>query len=231
MNASTIESANTQANSQQNSQLSSTERLYQFLNPIVESLGYELIHLEFTTQRHRILRIFIDHLQTENEAIGIDDCAKVSKGLDEPLEQYAETGKDALLSGGYELEVSSPGVDRPLRKLTDYEKFKEREVRINLFRPLTSDELENEEYFQKNPKQKNYLGILKGVASTSLEGDSKRVDGKKVSLAVSASMGSTQKKPKSKKALASEKFYEVKIPLSLISKANLEPNFEDLDIE
>ena len=195
------------------SSLSLQDRLLEALAPLVESEGYELVHLEVQTHRAKTIRIFIDHLQGD-DAIGVEDCAKVSRALDSPLDQLTET--ETLLAGGYELEVSSPGVDRPLRKPADFERFKEREVRLHVFRPLTAEELQNEDYARRNPKQKNFLGVLQGMKDDS------------VLLSIPASMGSTRKGAKKGKAArkTEEKHDLVTIPHSLISKANIEPDFD-----
>lgn len=194
------------------------EKLIQLITPCVHPLGYEVIYIELQTHRQKTLRIFIDHLQP-GAGIGIEDCVKVSRALDEFLEQSSEI--QALLPGAYELEVSSPGVDRPLRSASDYERFAGREVRIHTYRPLSAEELENKDYQAKNPKQKNFLGTLVGLR----EG--------KVVLSFSSKTQGTQKSGKksgaSKKAALETNSVEgvqILIPLPLISKANLEPNFD-----
>ena len=130
------------------------------LAPILESLGYELVHLEMQMHHGKVLRIYIDRADPKAVeslgAIGVEDCANVSRALDEPLEAMPEV--DKAFGGTYELEVSSPGVDRPLRKVRDFEKFAGRDARIHTFRPLTADELGNSDYQKRNPKQKNFLG-------------------------------------------------------------------------
>lgn len=202
------------------------DRLIASISPWVEPLGYEIVHLEVQTHRGAVLRIFIDRLlesstaESANEGIGVEDCAKVARALDEPLDQLPEL--EAIFHGSYELEVSSPGVDRPLRKETDYERFSGREVRIHVYRPLTAEEIENSGYLTKNPKQKHFLGTLKGLKNG------------KVLLALGRDNGALdkKKKPKGKKASASSttnSAEEVMIPLPLISKANLEPDFSVLD--
>jgi ribosome maturation factor RimP len=201
---------------------SPNDRLIELIGPLVSPLGYEIVHVEVQTHRSRILRIFIDHLVPEGAtppaAIGVEDCARVARALDEPLDQMPEV--DAYFKGSYELEVSSPGVDRPLRQSKDYERFQGREARIHVFRPLTAEELENSEYQKKNPKQKNFLGVLKGV----------RNDKVRINLAEAAPPAG-KKKSKGKTALAANtnSEEEVMIPLPLISKANLEPKFEMFD--
>lgn len=171
--------------------------------------------------RDKTLRIYIDVLGAREEGIGVEDCAIVSRALDEPLENLKEV--DGFFGGAYELEVSSPGVDRPLRKARDFDKFSGRDVRIHTLRALTADEIGNTDYQTRNPKQKNFIGILGGM------------DGLKnsVKMTILASMGAASKTAsakmlsKSKKTSKKpEKKDEILIPMSLISKANIEPDFD-----
>lgn len=173
------------------------DKLISIVNPLIEPLGYEVVHLEIQSHRQKQLRVFIDFTDpTVRGGIGIEDCVKVTRALDEPLDQHPELEK--VFHGSYELEVSSPGIDRPLRREKDFERFKGQRVKIHVFRPLTVEEIGNTEYQSKNPKQKNFLGTLSGVTNG------------KVGMKVEGG---------SKEA-------EIAIPLSLISKANLEPEFD-----
>ena len=199
------------------------DRLLIRINELIAPMGYEIVYLEVQNHRQKILRLFIDRLgSVENSqdgkgGIGIEDCVKVTKALDEPLDQVAEI--DEAFSGPYELEVSSPGVDRPLRQAKDFARFSGREVRIHVFRPLTQDEIGNGEYQARNPKQKNFLGTLKGL------------DRDRVLLTLSPGDGTEKSsKKKTKKPDLKNRVDEIKIPLPLISKANLEPRF-DFDSE
>lgn len=174
------------------------DQLIQLLSGWTEPLGYRILHAEIQTHRQKVLRIFIDHL-SPGQGIGIEDCVKVSRALDEPLETNAEVAE--LLPGNYELEVSSPGINRPLRTPEDFKAYAESRVRIHTFRPLSRTELNNAEYFDRHPKQKNFLGILKGVR----EGQ--------VLLSV---LSTGEENP------------VLTLPFPLISKANLEP---EIDLE
>ena len=167
-------------------------RLTELLTP----LGYELVHVEVQTHRQMILRLFID----KEGGIGIEDCAVVSKALDEPLEQLPELA-EIFKGAGYELEVSSPGVDRPLRREQDYIRFAGRKIRLNTFRPLGAEELENGPYATQNPRQKNFLGELLGFESGKVR--------------MRSSIGEA----------------EIRIPLALVAKANLDPDFDFMDQE
>ncbi|HAR41263.1 MAG TPA: hypothetical protein DCS07_01305 [Bdellovibrionales bacterium] len=203
---------------------STRDKLIEVITPLVAPLGYDIVYLEAQTGRQNILRIFIDHKEeTAGSAIGIEDCVKVARTLDEPLDLIPEINH--VFNGAYELEVSSPGIDRPLRIARDYNRFAGREARIHLFRPLTAEESGNPEYQAKNPKQKNFLGTLMGMQND------------KVRLALSAGQnaaktGSHGKKGKAAKAVSNtNRLDEVTIPLPLISKANLEPQLGDFEIQ
>jgi ribosome maturation factor RimP len=206
----------------QDTQDRQSDRLINLINPMIASLGYEVVHVEVLTHRQKTLRVFIDFLEG-GPGIGIEDCVKVARTLDEPLDQMSEV--EALFNGAYELEVSSPGVERPLRRARDFERFKERQVRVHTFRPLTGEEIGNEAYLEKNPRQKNFLGVLKGL------------NGERIVLALpesgSAKGKASKKSKKSETGLNRERNAEkeILIPLSLISKANLEPVFDFSDAE
>ena len=201
----------------------SADHLIQVISSPIQSLGYQVIHLELQTHLQKTLRVFIDHLDpAAAKGIGIEDCVKVSKILDEFLDQNEYM--NGLLPTTYELEVSSPGANRPLRTLRDFNSFAGKEVKLSLFRPLTAEESENPSYLEKNIRQKNFLGTLLGTRDD------------KVLLSLSAN----EKKDSKKKSAAQEKATlvtnsvkgsTVSIPLHLISKANLEPefNFEGSD--
>ena len=98
------------------------------MTPLVAPLGYEIVTIELLTHKQKTLRIFIDFAETpkadakgEIPLIGIEDCVKVARALDEPLDLIPEV--ETAFQSTYELEVSSPGVDRPLRQAKDFERF------------------------------------------------------------------------------------------------------------
>lgn len=193
---------------------SEQEHLIQAISTCIQPLGYQVVHLELQSHRQKVLRVYIDHLDSDsNKTIGIEDCVKVSRCLDEFLDQSPEA--QSLLPGAYELEVSSPGLDRPLRTPSDFQKFAGREIRVHTFRPLTESESGNPEYQKVNPKQKNYLGTLLGL------------EGNLVCIALKDSK-STKKSDRKKEFPKLEELHGVRvtIPLPLISKANLEPKFD-----
>jgi ribosome maturation factor RimP len=97
------------------------QELTAMLEPAVAALGFELLGLEFVQAgRHSTLRVYIEH---EN-GITVDNCADVSRQVSAILDV------EDPITNEYDLEVSSPGVDRPLFKPAHYEKAQGEEVRI-----------------------------------------------------------------------------------------------------
>lgn len=86
----------------------------------VEELGYEVVELRWGgSGRRPMLKLRIDRPDTvPGEGVTVDECAKVSRALESWLDEYEG------LSERYVLEVSSPGVDRPLSRPRDFERFK-----------------------------------------------------------------------------------------------------------
>lgn len=96
------------------------------LNPVIEGEGYELVEVAYKKEgKDWFLRLFIDH---EN-GIGLDDCQKISRAVDGVLDEAD------LVPHSYLLEVSSPGLERPLKKITDYQRFSGQKAEIKLFQP------------------------------------------------------------------------------------------------
>ena len=90
------------------------------IEPTLEHMGYELYAVEQSGQSGRTLRVSIDRA----EPITIDDCERVSRIVG-PLLDNAN-----LITGPYNLEVSSPGAERPLRRKEDYERFNGKRVNV-----------------------------------------------------------------------------------------------------
>ena len=105
-------------------------------------LGYELVDLEMSN-RGKLLRLFID----KPEGITIDDCTLVSNHLSNLLAVEHDIDYDRL-------EVSSPGLDRVLKKRADFERFAGERAQVKLRVPVEA--------------RKNFLGILRGLDSDYL---------------------------------------------------------------
>ena len=120
--------------------------LADLLEPVIEGLGYEVVRIMTIGQANPTLQIMID--KTDDTEISVDDCAKVSRALSEVLDE-----KDPI-TDKYNLEVSSPGIDRPLTKPIHFQKFAGNEVRIE------TDELID--------GRKRFKGELKGIEGSDV---------------------------------------------------------------
>lgn len=95
--------------------------------PVVKDAGMELVEVNFVKEGSRwYLRIFID----KPGGVGIEDCSYISEKLDRLIDQ-----KDPV-PYSYILEVSSPGIERPLKKISDYTRFTGKAIIITTFSPL-----------------------------------------------------------------------------------------------
>jgi len=128
--------------------------------PIVEELGYELVYVEYLKEgQDWFLRFFID----KPEGIDINDCEKVSRHIEPILDEkeYVKTQ--------YVLEVSSLGLERPLRKNEDYLNNIGQRIEISLYKPIN--------------KKKKYIGILVSYGDTLiLNVDDKEIEFDKANI-------------------------------------------------
>ncbi len=96
-------------------------RMAEIITPVIEDLGYELVRVRLMTGKNTILQIMADKPEG---GIEVDDCAKISTAVGATLDV-----EDPIVEE-YALEVSSPGIDRPLTRLKDFENFEGYEVKI-----------------------------------------------------------------------------------------------------
>lgn len=121
-------------------------KLTQLLKPVVVSLGYIFWSCEYLSQgKHSVLRVYID----KEDGIIMDDCAIVSNQLSQLLDV-----EDPIQSN-YSLEVSSPGLDRPLTELWHYEQYIGSEISIKLYKAVE--------------KKKIFKGIIEKVEENNLQ--------------------------------------------------------------
>lgn len=126
-------------------------KLQGLLEQTVDGLGYELVDVELSN-RGRMLRIFIDKPAGGPQDAGaggitVDDCAKVSNQLARVLE-VEDVDYDRL-------EVSSPGLDRPLKKEADFVRFAGEQARLTLRVPVDG--------------RRNFTGVMRAVAQGKLQ--------------------------------------------------------------
>ncbi len=133
-----------------------------------EKLDYELVDVEFLKEgKHRFLRVYID----KDGGVSLDDCQTISRALNEKL--------DALdpIEEEYILEVSSPGIERPLKKDEDFKKFVDKLAQIKLYFPLNGVKMiegvlkgfENGEVLIEDERTETVIAIPKDkIASAKL---------------------------------------------------------------
>lgn len=110
--------------------------------PLLASLGLELVDCEYKREgRAMVLRLFVDR----EGGVTLDDCATVSRELSEILDV------EDFITAEYSLEVSSPGLNRPLKKAADYKRYQGRTIKIKTFELFPDD--------AGNPR-KTFLGEL-----------------------------------------------------------------------
>ena len=103
--------------------------LWTLFEPVVTGLGYELIEIEhYPNPKHGVLRLYID--KTDGSGIQVQDCSAVSRQLSALIDV------EEPIRGRFNLEVSSPGMDRPLKRLKDYNRFIGETVKIKTSMPL-----------------------------------------------------------------------------------------------
>ena len=121
------------------------ERVRSVSQSILESLQLELVDIEYKRSgRDAILRLFID----KEGGVTLDDCSVFSSELSAVLDV------EDFIPCEYNLEVSSPGLDRPLKSAADYERFKGRLVKVRTYEPFQDD---------AGNKRKTFLGYLEGL--------------------------------------------------------------------
>ena len=117
----------------------------QFAEPLCEAEGMELVHVEFLRESGgRTLRMFID----KPGGVSLDDCARISRQVGD----YLDVGMEDI--GPYNLEVSSPGPERPLGRISDYDRFKGSRAKISILEAIDG--------------RKNFTGILDGVSGDNI---------------------------------------------------------------
>ncbi len=116
------------------------ERIQALIEPSVTALGYELVGIEyFPGGKGALLRVYID----SPDGITVEDCERVSHQVSGVLEV------EDPIRHGYTLEVSSPGVDRPLFSPAHFQRFAGKTIRVKLAVPVNG--------------RRNVIGILKGL--------------------------------------------------------------------
>jgi len=136
------------------------ENVRKLVAPVVESLGYELVGVEFLPQGgHGLLRVYID----SEAGVTLDDCQRASHQLSGVLDV------EDVIKGRYHLEISSPGLDRPLFEAKHFQRFAGSQVNVRLVAPING--------------RRKLRGVLQGMKGDDVVLD---VDGEVISVPLSA---------------------------------------------
>ena len=120
------------------------DKVFSVIEPSINELGYELLGIEYISSgKHSILRLYIDSV----DGIGVDDCEAVSRQVGAIMDV------EDPISSQYSLEVSSPGIERPLFKVAHYQRFLGHDVRLRTYRPIEG--------------RRNFTGAIGSVSENS----------------------------------------------------------------
>ena len=121
-------------------------RIEELLTPSLEALGYEVVRVQFNGEQRQTLQIMIERV--DGKGVTVDDCADVSRSISALLDV------EDPISKNYTLEVSSPGIDRPLTRMKDFARYAGFEVRIELKKSIDG--------------RKKFKGPLLGLDGTNI---------------------------------------------------------------
>ncbi|MGN6155948.1 MAG: ribosome maturation protein RimP [Sphingomicrobium sp.] len=126
--------------------------LTRLIEPELKSLGYDLVRVAFVGGKSDpTLQVMAERPDTRQLDLG--DCETISRRLSDLLDRLESEGRDPI-DGSYRLEVSSPGIDRPLTRLKDYDDWAGHEARITLVEPMGG--------------RKQFSGTLKGTGESGV---------------------------------------------------------------
>jgi ribosome maturation factor RimP len=115
------------------------------LAPLVQMMGYEFVGCELQRQgRHAVLRIYIDG----EKGVTLADCSRVSQQVSAMLDV------EDVIQGQYSLEISSPGLERPLFEIAHYQKKIGNRIKVRVFTPVEN--------------QRNFVGVLLRVEGNNI---------------------------------------------------------------
>lgn len=130
-------------------------RLLELLDPVAEAVGYEIVRLRLMGGAEtRRLQVMAE--RPSDGDMNVEDCARLSRAISEVVDAADP------ISGEYTLEVSSPGIDRPLTRLKDFEAYEGHEVKLELDRLAEG--------------RKRFRGVLAGVDKDPAVGDQVGID-------------------------------------------------------
>jgi len=105
-----------------------TNEIARLIEPSLDAMGYRVVRVQLTSLRRPTLQVMAE--RRDEAAMTVDDCAAISRSISAILDV------EDPIAGAYTLEVSSPGIDRPLVKPEDYDRFAGFEARVELSAPI-----------------------------------------------------------------------------------------------
>ncbi|HJW41580.1 MAG TPA: ribosome maturation factor RimP [Rhizomicrobium sp.] len=132
--------------------LSQIAHLEPIIEPAVEAAGYRLVRLRLMGGHTKTLQIMAER---PDGTMNVEDCAQLSRALLDFIE------RENPLEADFELEVSSPGIDRPLTRLMDFARWSGHEAKLELHAPIASAGESQSD--QSNKGRKRFRGLLLGI--------------------------------------------------------------------
>jgi ribosome maturation factor RimP len=118
------------------------EKLEHIVRPSIEAMGYDLVRLMVAGGQRKLLQVMAEPL--DGRLMSLADCQRISSTLSAILDV------EDPIAGAYSLEVSSPGIDRPLTRAKDYARFAGHEAKLETHEPVEG--------------RRRFKGIIKGLA-------------------------------------------------------------------
>ena len=123
------------------------ERIANLITPAIEAMGFELVRVQLSGSQRPTLQVMAE--PRSGRAMSVDDCAEISRAISAVLDV------EDPIAGAYSLEVSSPGIDRPLTRPKDYERFLGHEAKVETNAPIDG--------------RKRFKGPIKSVDAGAVE--------------------------------------------------------------
>ena len=121
-------------------------RIERLIAPTVEDMGFAIVRVQVSGGHRPRLQVMAE--RSDGGSVSVDDCARISRAVSAVLDA------EDPISSAYFLEVSSPGIDRPLVRLDDFERFAGRQAKVKIGRPIDG--------------RKRFQGRLLGVAGDAV---------------------------------------------------------------
>ncbi|HET6618964.1 MAG TPA: ribosome maturation factor RimP [Dongiaceae bacterium] len=123
------------------------ERIATLISPAIEAMGFDLVRVQVSGSQRPTLQVMAE--PASGRAMSVDDCVEISRAISAVLDV------EDPIAGSYSLEVSSPGIDRPLTRAKDYERFLGHEAKVETSEPLDG--------------RKRFKGPIKSVDASAVE--------------------------------------------------------------